>query len=380
MGTLEAIIVGGGVIGLSGAWRAAQSGCQVAVVDPRPGRGASWVAAGMLAPVGEVDYGEIDLVRLLLEGADRWPGFAVDLEAASGADIGFRPCGTVMVAFDASDRAALDDVLGLRRSLGLPSPRLSARECRALVPALSPSVRGGGEAPGDHQVDNRRLVEALLVACRRAGVQLVAARVAGLDRPGRGGLRGVVLDDGSRLEAPRIVLAAGAHSPLVAGIPDHDVPPVRPVKGHVVRLRGSAQAPLLERTVRGLVRGRPCYLVPRGDGELVIGATSEERGFESSVQAGAVHALLDDARTLVPGIDELEFEECAAGLRPGSPDNAPFVGWTGLKGLAVATGHYRNGILLAPLTAQAIAALLEGRPVTGALSAFGPDRLAGARR
>jgi glycine oxidase len=376
---LNAIVIGGGVIGLSGAWRAAEAGQRIAVVDPTPGRGASWVAAGMLAPVGEVDYGDLDLVHLLLEGAARWPAFAADLEATSGVDVGFRPCGTVMVAFDASDRAALDDVLELRQSLGLASRRLSARECRALVPALSPGVRGGGEAPGDHQVNNRRLVEALLVACRRAGVELVPRRVAGLARRADGRLEGVALEDGAVLRASAVLLAAGAHSACLAGVPEADVPPVRPVKGHVVRLRGSTRAPLLERTVRGLVRGRPCYLVPRGDGELVVGATSEERGFESRVQAGAVHALLDDARSLVPGIDELEFEECAAGLRPGSPDNAPFVGWTSLDGLAVATGHYRNGILLAPLTADAVGALLGGGAVTGALSAFGPDRTVRAR-
>ncbi|MGH9093091.1 MAG: FAD-dependent oxidoreductase, partial [Acidimicrobiales bacterium] len=162
--------------------------------------------------------------------------------------------------------------------------------------------------------------------------------------------------------------AAGAGSASIDGVP---VPPLRPVKGVVLRLRG---APLLERTVRGLVRGRPCYLVPRADGSLVVGATVEERGEDRAVQAGAVHALLDDARALVPGIDELELVECSAGLRPATPDNGPYVGWTPVPGVALATGHFRNGILLAPLTAEAVAALLAGRPVPAALRGFGPDR------
>ena len=165
----------------------------------------------------------------------------------------------------------------------------------------------------------------------------------------------------------------------MAGLPEGALPSVRPVKGHVVRLRGPAERPLLERTVRGLVHGRPCYLVPRRDGSLVVGATSEERGFDTSVQAGAVHALLDDARALVPGVDELELVECLAGLRPGSPDNAPFVGWTAVEGVAVATGHYRNGMLLAPITAEAVAALLCGEPVPAPMAAFPPSRRAGRR-
>lgn len=371
--TAEAVFVGGGVIGLASAWRCAQAGRSVAVVDPTPGRGASWVAAGMLAPVTEATFGEERLTRLLVAAAGRWPGFAADLAEVAGADVGYRPCGTVAVAADRSDRAVIDRLLDHQRSLGLAAERLSASQCRSLVPALAPGVQGGAAVPGDHQVDNRRLVAALVEACAAAGVSLVDRSAESVVVGSDGAVAGVRLDDGDVLAAGAVVACAGAATSSLGGVPAGVLPPVRPVKGHVLRLRGPADRPLLDRTVRGLVRGRPCYLVPRSDGTLVVGATSEER-LDRAVQAGAVHALLDDARALVPGIDELELVECLAGLRPGSPDNAPFVGWTAMPGLAVASGHYRNGVLLTPLTAEAVAALLSGRPVPAALEAFGPLR------
>ena len=302
-----------------------------------------------------------------MAAAERWPEFAAEL----GDDVGYSPSGTVLVAVDASDRAVVDELLDFQHSLGLCAERLTASGCRALVPALAPGVRGGAHVPGDHQVDNRRLLSTLLEACRSAGVAMVDRAAVSLEVCG-GAVSGVALDDGRRLRAGAVVLAAGAHSSCLAGLPAGTLPAVRPVKGHILRLGGAE--PLIDRTVRGLVHGRPCYLVPRRDGSLVVGATAEERGFDRTVQAGAVHALLDDARTLVPGIDELELVECQAGLRPGSADNGPFVGWTALRGLAVATGHYRNGVLLAPLTALAVAALLAGGDVPSALSGFGPRR------
>ena len=378
----DAVFVGGGVIGLAGSWAAAGEGLRVAVVDPTPGRGASWAAAGLLAPVTEAHFGEEALGALLVAGARRWASFAQELEAATGQAVGYRTCGAVAVAADASDRAVIDQMLRFQNQLGLSSTRLSASECRALVPSLAPGVRGGADVPGDHQVDNRRLVEGLLRACEAAGVSVVRARAAAVERDAGGRATGVRLDDGAHLEAATVVVTAGCETSLVGGVPDGVLPPVRPVKGHVVRLRGPSDRPLLERSIRGLVHGRPCYLVPREDGSLVIGATVEEMGFDRSVQAGSVHALLDDARTLVPGVDELELVECIAGLRPGTPDNAPYVGWTAVEGLAVASGHYRNGILLAPITADALGALLSGAAVPEALAPFDPrrpDRGAGGR-
>lgn len=372
LGSLDALFVGGGVIGLSSAWEAAQRGIRVAVVDPAPGHGASWVAAGMLAPVSETTFGEEDLVRVLLGSAQRWPTFAARLEEATGLGTGFRDSGTLAVALDASDRAVVDQLVGFQTELGLAARRVSASECRALEPALAPGIRGGAELPADHQVDNRKLVAALLAACAAAGVPVIEARVHALRTDATGAVRGVALESGRTLDARAVVVTAGAQTPMIAGVPDGSLPPVRPVKGHVVRLRVRGPDPVLGRTVRGLVRGRMCYLVPRADGSVVIGATSEERGYDTTVQAGAVHALLDDARALVPAVDEWELTECIAGLRPGSPDNGPWVGPTSVEGLVVATGHYRNGILLTPITAEAVATYLESGSVPAPLDAFTP--------
>ena len=355
-------VVGGGIIGLTTAWELSRNGHEVTVVSPTPGHdGASWVAAGMLAPVTEAQFGESALTALLLEGAGRWPGFAAALEAASGHSIGYDTAGTLTVALDASDRASLDDLLAYQHSLGLDAVRRSQSQCRELVPALSPSLRGGIEVPGDHQVDNRALLAALVEANRAAGVWFerssVTAVAAGPE---------LVLSDGRRLRPHQVVLAAGIGLPDIEGLDPTQRPVVRPVKGHILRLGPApgSTAPLLRRTVRGLVRGHSVYLVPRRDGSLVVGATVEERGVDTTVQAGAVHELLCDARAIVPGVDELELREAAAGLRPGTPDNTPRIGWSDIDDVAVATGHYRNGILLAPLTAAVLVDLLSRRPLT----------------
>ena len=368
------VVVGGGVIGLSAAWLAAEEGVSVRVVDPAPGRGAAWVAGGMLAPVAEATFGEEALVGLFLAAAARWPSFASRLAEASGMDTGFQASGTVAVALDASDRAAIDQLLAFRLELGLDTSRLSASECRSLVPGLSPAVRGGALMPGEQQVDNRAVVLALLEGCRRAGVDLLAERVVSVSLGHDGAAEGVQTEAGTRLSAGTVVLAAGAETPLIGGVPAGVLPPVRPVKGHVLRLRAPGRGQVFPHIVRGLVHGRHCYLVPRADGSVVLGATAEERGYETTVLAGAVHSLLDDARLLLPGIDEWELVECIAGLRPGSPDNAPYVGPTSVPHLVLATGHYRNGFLLTPITAEAIAAYLTTGAVPPPLDAFPADR------
>jgi len=374
----EVVVVGGGVIGLAIAWRASIAGHRVTVVDPSPGHGASWAAAGMLAPVGEAHFGEDALTRLNVAAARAWPGFVRDLEAASGTDVHYRTGGTLLVASDASDRDATDDVLRYQQELGLAAHRLTSAQCRAAEPLLAPGISGGVELVEDHQVDNRRTVEALLGACRAARIAFVDDEVAEVTSD-VAGVTGVTLSRGGQLRAASVVLAAGCWSGQVGGVPEHLRPPVRPVKGLTVRLGVPDGASRLARTVRGLVRGRSCYLVPRPDGTVVVGATVEERGFDLTVQVASVVDLLDDARRLIPAIDDYELAETTTGLRPGSPDNAPIVGPTGLAGLLVATGHYRNGFLLAPSTADEVVRLLSlpdeaGRTDTGAFAGFRPAR------
>jgi glycine oxidase len=367
----DAVVVGGGVIGLGIAWRAATAGMTVTVVDEAPGRGASWAAAGMLAPVTEVHYGERPLLDLNLAAAGRWPSFAAEVEEASGRPVGYRPGGTLAVARDADDNAALEELYRFQLRCGLEVERLRSRECRQLEPGLHPGVRGGVLAAGDHQVDNRALVQALLAACERAGVGLVAGRVAELAVEGDR-VTGVVLADGGTLAAGAVVLAAGCWSGGLGGLAAEALPPVRPVKGQLLYLRGPADQPLCSRNVRGL----EVYVVPRGDGRVVVGATVEEQGFDTTVTAGAVHDLLRAALELLPDAAELELTETVVGLRPGSPDNAPMLGPAGPEGLVVATGHYRNGILLTPVTADAVAELLATGRVPELIAPFGPGRFA----
>ncbi|MFI6206553.1 glycine oxidase ThiO [Streptomyces sp. NPDC051041] len=376
--TPDVLVVGGGIIGLVTAWRAAQRGLATAVVDPAPGGGAAQVAAGMLAAVTELHYGEQTLLALNLASARRYPDFAAELTGLTGHDLGYRRCGTLAVALDADDRAHLRDLHLLQRQSGLDSEWLSGRECRRLEPMLAPGVRGGLRVADDHQVDPRRLARALVVACERAGVVFHRVRAERLvvvrDRA-----TGVVTADGGELGAGRVVLAAGSLSGRLAGVPDRVLPPVRPVKGQVLRLAMPGdRPPLLSRTVRAVVRGGSVYLVPRESGELVVGATSEELGWDTTVTAGGVYELLRDAHELVPGITELPLTETRAGLRPGSPDNAPLLGPTELEGLVLATGHYRNGVLLTPVTGDVMAHVLTTGGLPDVAAPFTPKRFSTA--
>jgi glycine oxidase len=352
----DVAIVGGGIIGLAVAWRARARGLSVVVLDRgEPGAGTSHVAAGMLAPVAETDAGERALLELGLRSAGLWPAFAAELEAASAIDVDLRTCGTLMLARDRDDAEALERERELRERFGLRVEALLPSAARRLEPALAPTLRSALHLPDDHAVDPRRTCAALARAAERAGAVL------------RGG---VEVDDLAALPAEQVVVAAGPWSGAFG-----DEARVRPVKGQTLRLRDPAGPGLLERVVRW---GQPCpgYLVPRGDGRYVLGATQEERGFDTAVTAGGLHDLLRDASELVPGVLELEVEEQLAGLRPGTPDNAPIIGRSPSEPRVVwATGHYRNGVLLTPVTAELVVAELVGEPVD---HAFGPERFVGA--
>lgn len=370
----DVAVVGAGVVGLAIAWRTARRGRSVTVIDPNVGSGASAAAAGMLAPVTELHYAERALLDLTLASAAAYPAFVAELERETGLEVGYVPCGTISVGWMGSDLAALRDLAEFQRGIGLDVEALTAAQLRRLEPLVAPGLPGGMFVRGDHQVDPQRLVTALHAAASRAGVEFVAQSMTALDVTDDA-VTGARLDDGSTLSAGQTVLATGAWSAHVA-LPTGHALPVRPVKGQTLQLRG--EAGLLTHVIRGDVRGAPVYLVPRTDGRLVVGASSEEAGFDVRPRAGVVHDLLRDAQALVPAVAEMELVEVRTGLRPGTPDNAPLLGRTGVDGLIVATGHHRNGVLLTPVTADAIADLLTDGTTPPLLAPFDPLRFAGA--
>jgi glycine oxidase len=367
-------VIGGGAIGLASAWRIAQRGGRVVIVDDAVGRGASWAAAGMLAPVTEVHPGEEALLQLNLESSALYGDFSAELEDVGGQNVGYRRCGTLLVARDRDDNAALEELYRFQLRLGLAVERVRSSDCRQLEPALATNVRGGILVEGDHQIDNRALVTALEEACVRSGVRFVRARATSVEVE-HDRIAGVTTNEDTTIECDRLVLAAGVWSGRLEGVPDEVRPPLRPVKGQLLHLRGVPGKPSPTALLSGRnIWGIDVYIVVRGDGRVVVGATSEEQGFDQTVTAGGVFGLLRDAYELAPGIAELELTETIAGLRPATPDNAPIIGTTALEGLVVATGHYRNGILLTPVTALAVAQLVGGEPPPEAIEAFSPER------
>jgi len=365
--TCDVAVIGGGVIGLTVAWRAAQRGHRVRLFERGDlGGGASHVAAGMLAPVTEADPGELALLELGLRSARMWPAFAAELAEAAGSDPGLRCCGALVVARDADGARALDRELALRLRLGLDVQRLLPSEARKREPALAPSLRLALGVPSDHVADPRATVIALAEASRRAGVALYTHAVVRRITSERARITGLELAGGEFFGARQVVVAAGAWTGAIGGLADAARLPLRPVKGQIMRLRDPAGPGMLER----IVRFEGGYLVPRGDGRYVLGATMEERGFDTSVTAGGLYELLRDAGEVVPGVHELVVEELSAGLRPATPDNAPVLGRSDeLEGLVWATGHHRNGILLSPVTGEIVAGALGGDEVPAAFAA-----------
>ena len=370
---LDAVVVGAGAIGLSCAWRAAQCGMRVRVLErSEPGSGASGVAAGMLAPVGEATWGEEDLLDAALASHRLWPEFAAELSEAGEADSSLVRSGALHVALDADEAGELRRRFDLMRSLELDAEWLSGRECRKLEPGLGPAVYAGVHAPHEYGVDPKAVVAALRRACSNEGVEIVTGEPAAGALWDGDALRGVVTADGAKHPARATVLAAGAWSGSVPWLPGNALPPVRPVKGQILTLRGSPAQPAAER----IVVSERVYLVPRADGRLIAGATVEEMGFDTKVTAGGVFELLREAYRALPDVAEMELEQVVAGLRPGTPDNAPLVGRGAVGGLILATGHFRNGILLAPLSADGVVSVLKDEPIPHALRVADPGRFA----
>jgi glycine oxidase len=360
--SFDVAVVGGGAVGLACAWRASQRGARVVVIDA--GKPGAWhVAAGMLAPVSEAEFGERALLSLGMASAERYQGFCAGLE-----EPGYRAVGTLVVARDRDEAEALDRLAAFRADLGLPAERLRPSQARRLEPALAPTIRLALDIEGDHAIDPRKLVAALARAFE--GEQR-RGRVRGLRIDGDR-VTGVTLSDGAVIAANAVVVAAGVHVARLE-MPEHARVPIRPVKGQVLRLRDPRGPGLTERTIRGDSK----YFVPRGDGRYVLGATMEERGWDTSPTAGGVYELLRDIGEIVPGVFELDIEELTVGLRPATPDNLPAIGRGALEGLVWATGHYRNGILLTPVTADLVAGALAGEVPPEWAVAADPLRFAG---
>jgi glycine oxidase len=371
----DVAVIGGGVVGLAVAWRAQQRGLRTVVLerDALAG-GATHVAAGMLAPISEARTAERPLLELSRASAARYPAFVEELAAVSGVDPGYRTDGTLAVARDRDEAEALERELAEREALALPVERLLASEARRREPALAPTLRLALAIPDDHAIDPRALATALARAFERAGgvvrEHATVARVLVAADGER--VAGVELAAGEQVATEHVVVAAGAWAGALAGLPERARIPLRPVKGQILRLRDVAGAGLL----RYVIRMQPGYLVPRGDGRYVLGATMEEQGFDTSVTAGGVFELLRDATELVPGVAELAIDELQAGLRPATPDNAPVLGPGALAGLHWAAGHFRHGILLAPITAELVASALAGEALPPFAAPFAPGRFA----
>ena len=366
----DVVVVGAGVIGLACAWRAAERGMSVLVIDREGiGAGASGVAAGMLAPVTEAEFEEQELLRLNLESRSLWAEFAAELAKAAGAEIGHEESGAAVVAADRDDAEELRRLHRFQRSLGLQAEWLSPRECRRLEPGLSPRIAGGILAPQDGYVDPTAVVAALASALERAGGELALGVEVDSLEGGGGRVTGVRTRTGV-VGASSVVIAAGCWSSQLRG-PVGQALPVRPVKGQILALRARPGA---ARPAERLVRTPRCYVVSRPDGRVVVGATVEDRGFDAAVTADGVFRLLEAAWEVLPDIGELELVAARAGLRPGTPDNAPVVGPGAAGGLVWATGHYRNGVLLAPVTALAVAELLTEGELPDSMTPFSPRR------
>jgi glycine oxidase len=369
-------IVGAGVVGLGIAWRLAARGAQVTVYDKgAAGAGASHAAAGMLAACLEAEPGEEALTALGRESQRRWPEFAAELRQATGIDIDLRTEGTLAVALTSDDQGRLTHLLAYQRSLGLPLEWISAAETRRREPHLATKLAGAVWSPEDHQADNRKLAAALRAAAEKAGAvvrehQAVDSIVVAGPR-----VTGIVLADGTHVPADVVVLAAGAWSAAMRGLDPALRPPVRPVKGQMLALAMDPAHPLLTH----VVWAPGVYLVPRRDGRLIVGGTVEDKGFDASLTAGGILALLEAAWRALPAIEELPIAEMWVGFRPGSRDDAPILGPAPVDGLIYATGHHRNGILLAPVTADSIAALIIDGVLEATIKPFGLERFTRAQ-
>lgn len=360
------IVAGGGAIGCAIAWEAARRGLDVTVVERgTPGGGATGASAGMISPSGHTaEVGPF--IDLALAGFHAYPAFVERLAEFTAEDPVFEPVGKLVLAFTDTEVEELEDFR--REQAGRTAVELiGGDEARRMEPALSDSVAAAAHVTDDYRLDNVRLGRALWDAAARAGVRFELGQSVAAVLSDRGRVRGVALEAGGELAAGTVVIAAGCWSGAIRGLPR--ALPVVPVRGQMLALQA------VPPPVRLSIHHGSTYLVPRVDGRLVVGSTRESAGFRATPTAAGVHALLEGAIRVLPAMADAPILDVWAGLRPGTPDNLPILGRDpALEGVVYATGHFRNGILLAPITGQLIADVLEGREPALSLEPYRADR------
>jgi glycine oxidase len=371
MKTFDAVIAGGGLIGSAIALELSRAGLQVALFDAQePGREASWASAGILSPAPE-NSAMIAMVPLGNASMRLYPEFIAMVEEISGLTTGYRAKGTVEALFSRHAREELSTIVALHHGLGLTAEAISAKEARELEPALSEEVEAAVLRPDEASVDNRLLALALLAAAGRNGAQVFSGTAVQAIRRTKTKCTGLVLANQEEVAAKHTIVAAGCFSARIFGV--EEFAPVRPAKGQMVSLRYDAVK------IERVLWSERIYLVPRNDGRILAGATVEHVGFDKSVTAAGVHANLDATIELAPALAAARVEETWAGLRPDTPDHLPIIGPTDLEGLLIATGHFRSGVLLTPITAKLIAEYVTGRTLSQDCDRFSPLRFREAR-
>jgi len=373
--TADVAIIGGGVIGLSVAWRLARRGMAVAVFERSEiGSGASLAATGMLAAAAEHEPGGEALLELALHSQALWPDFNAELERQSGVATDYRAQGTLVVAIGRDEVERLRFRHELQLKCGLNTQWLTGIEARRIEPGLRATVTRAIFCPDDHQVDTRLLVGALWRACVEAGVTIVRNCDVRALATAQGRVSSVETDRGA-CRAGVVVVASGAWcSELLE--PLGLCAPVRPLKGQAIALRPNRQTG----TIENVVWTEQIHIAPKSDGRLIVGATVEDAGFNPSITAGGTLALLEGLHRALPSSEEMTLEAIWSGYRPTSEDDAPILGETPIPGLVLAIGHHRNGILLTPATAEAIDELVATGSMKGAAAGFGLSRFGGQKR
>jgi glycine oxidase len=365
MNTYDAVVAGGGLIGACIALELAEAGLKVGLYDARePGREASWASAGMISPAPE-SPGTIPFVPISLASVALYPKFIEKVEALSGMDAGYRKDGAVDVLLDGNIEEELSTIIALQHGVGLRAEALSPEQVREMEPSLTEDVQAAVFRPDEASLNNRAFTDAVLNAAAKKGVQIFAANGAKAIWKGNGHNKGLVLENG-RAEAKWTIIAAGCFSAQIEGVAPYA--PVFPAKGQMIALRCESAK------INRVLWKDHTYLVPRNDGRIIAGSTIERTGFDHNVTAAGIKKILGEAIRLAPELENARIDETWAGLRPDSPDHLPILGPTDIDGLLIATGHFRSGILLAPITAALMREWICSQQVSVDWERFSPMR------